>query len=216
MAGIYQFVGNLCYGALALDALWGAFCVVMVLMRVGQKQFRSEAQQVEFLNTLDEPLANGDFEAADAMLAGDPRAVSQLASLAIANRGIGFGKVRQLLLDRFQRDILSDLEYRLSWVVTVIKTAPMLGLLGTVLGMMGAFAKLAAAETVKPAELAENISLALITTAIGLTIAIPLLFCVATINTRIRKLEDLVAAGLTHFLESFRAAVGLPQGRRAG
>ncbi len=56
-------------------------------------------------------------------------------------------------MDRYQRDVMSDLEYRLSWVGTVIKSAPMIGLFGTVFGMMGAFQTLATAETVEPAAL---------------------------------------------------------------
>ena len=68
------------------------------------------------------------------------------AMLALANRNIGYAKIRNLLADRFQRDVLSDLEHRLSWVYTVIKSAPMVGLLGTVVGMMGAFSKLASSE----------------------------------------------------------------------
>ncbi len=204
---VFDIVANTIYFVLAAVALWGAYCVVMVWARVAQKRFRSEEAQADFLDVLEEPLMKGDFEAAGAMLDGDPRALSQLSLLAIANRRIGFSKVRQLMLDRFQRDVLADLEYRLSWVNTVIKSAPMVGLFGTVIGMMGAFAKLAGAENVKPAELAENISVALITTACGLAIAIPLMLCTAYINIRIRKMEDLIGAGLSRFLETFRAAL---------
>ncbi len=129
-----------------------------------------------------------------------------LALLAIGNREVGYTKVRTLLADRFQRDVLSDLEFRLSWVYTVIKSAPMVGLLGTVVGMMGAFAKINTQSEAGSDNLAfaGDIMLALITTACGLTIAIPLVLCTAGINVRIRKLEDLVGAGLTRFLETFR------------
>ncbi len=204
---VFDVLGTLMYVALALIALWGAFCVVMVWNRVREKRFRNEDQQAEFLDALDEPLVRGDFDAAEDLLSMDKRAMSQLALLAIVNRDIGFSKVRQLLVDRFQRDVLADLEYRLSWVNTVIKSAPMIGLLGTVMGMMGAFGKLASQEQVKPSQLANDISFALITTACGLTIAIPLLLATASINVRIRKMEDLVASGLTRFLDSFRAGL---------
>ena len=68
-------------------------------------------------------------------------------------------------------------------------------------------AKLSAGNKVDPTQLAEDISLALITTALGLTIAIPLIVCTNSINVRIRKLEDLVGYGLTRFLEIFKAAM---------
>ena len=61
------------------------------------------------------------------------------------------------------------MDYQISWVNTVVKTAPMLGLQGTVLGMIAAFGKIAAKQAtgVNPASLAEDISFALITTAVG-------------------------------------------------
>ena len=76
----------------------------------------------------------------------------------------------------------------------------MLGLLGTVIGMMGAFGKLATTENVRPDALAEDISIALITTAAGLSIAIPLVIGTNSINIRISKLEELVEAGILALL----------------
>jgi biopolymer transport protein ExbB len=207
-ADLYTSIGNLMYGALAAIAIWGVFCVVMVWYRVREKRFRTEDEQAEFLEALDEPLLQGDFDAASQMLEGDKRAMSQLALLAIINRDLGYAKVRQLLVDRFQRDVLADLEHRLSWVNTCIKTAPMLGLLGTVMGMKGAFGTLSTQESVKPSQLAGDISFALLTTIWGLWIAIPLILATASVNVRIRKMEDLVAAGLSRFLEAFRMAIG--------
>jgi biopolymer transport protein ExbB/TolQ len=198
--------GNLIYGALALVAIWGFFCIMLVWLRVSQKRFKNEAEQNAFLADLERPLADGNFDAAMQICQDDPRALAQLAHLALANRRLGFVKVRQLVLDRLQRDVLSDLEHRLSWVYTVIKSAPMLGLLGTVAGMMGAFGKLAAAESVDAGNLASDIMLALITTAIGLSIAIPLVLAANGINVQIRKMEELIAAGLTQFFEMFRSA----------
>jgi biopolymer transport protein ExbB/TolQ len=163
--------------------------------------------QTEFLDAVDASLSKGRFEEATEICDGDPRAMCQLTCIAITNRRLGFDKVKLLVMDRFQRDILADLEHRLTWVNTVIKSAPMVGLFGTVIGMMGAFDKLASAENVKPDQLASDISVALVTTASGLAIAIPLVICVTMINVRIRKMEDLVSAGLTRFLDSFRTVL---------
>lgn len=195
------------YGAQAVTALWGAFCVVMILMRTSQKAFSSEETQLQFLDELEKPLKMGDVQGAIQMCEGDQRAVPQLAHLALTHRELGYAKIRQLLLDRFHRDVLSDLDIRISWVNTVIKTAPMLGLFGTVVGMMLAFGKLAAAEHVKADALANDISLALITTVVGLSVAIPLIIALANCNIQIRSLEEGVSSGLTRFLEIFRDTV---------
>lgn len=212
-AELMNTVGNFIYAAQALVALWGIFCVVFVWTRVGQKRFRNEQAQIEFLQALEGPLQRGEFEAAELACEGDTRVVPQLTHLAVTNRSIGFDNVRQLVVDRFQRDLMADLEYRVSWINTVIKTEPMLGLFGTVTGMMGAFGKLASAENVKPDMLASDIAIALITTAIGLAISIPLIMAMASINVRIRKMEDLAIAGLTRVLESFKIGLGLTSKR---
>jgi biopolymer transport protein ExbB/TolQ len=205
LTAVTGIIGIVIYIALGLIAAWGAFSVIMVWRRVSQSRFRNEEEQDEFLDDLEKSLSENDLDGATELCDGDPRAMPQLAMLAVVNREMTVPKMRAMLTDRFQRDVLADLEYRLSWVYTVIKTAPMVGLLGTVMGMMGAFSKLATGDKVNPTMLADDISLALITTACGLAIAIPLVLCTASINARIRKLEDLVGIGLTRFLEFFRA-----------
>lgn len=214
ITAITYVAGIVDYCALALVALWGAFCVVMVWRRVGRVRFRSEREQEAFLDQLEELVTQGSWDQARAMCEEDPRALPQLVLLGINNLHLGYSRVRALLVDRFQRDVLADLEYRLSWVATVIKAAPMLGLFGTVVGMMGAFSKLAVQRNVEPNLLANDISLALITTAIGLAIAIPLVIATASINVRIRKLEDLVSYGLNRFLEMIRQAPREPAWQR--
>ena len=210
METMLEIVGAAMYGALALVAIWGAFCVVVVWRRVAQTRFRNEADQREFLDELDQNLNSGNVEAAIELCEGDRRAMPQLALLALANREQGYAKLRQMVVDRFQRDVLADLEYRLSWVYTVIKSAPMIGLLGTVVGMMGAFAKLGSGEKVDPGLMAKDISLALITTALGLLIAIPLVICTASINVRIRKMEDLVGVGLMRLMDTLKTFLSRP------
>jgi biopolymer transport protein ExbB len=81
---------------------------------------------------------------------------------------------------------------------------------------MGAFDTLATAESVKPELLAGDIRVALVTTASGLAIAIPLMILVATVNIRISKMEDLVGAGLPRFFEAFKAGLAkIPAGAQA-
>ncbi len=212
MNTIVYYLGNAMYGVLVLQGLYGAYLTVVVWMRLGRLRFKDERTQNDFLDLVEGELSKPDVSAAMELCEEDDRAVPQLTLLAIVNRKLGFGKVRQLIIDRFQRDVLADLEYRMSWINTMIKSAPMVGLLGTVVGMMAAFGMMTGGgggeesvdNTADQAALATNISIALITTAMGLTIAIPLLVCVAAINIRIRKLEDLVSAGLSRFFDVFK------------
>lgn len=214
---VFDIIANSVYGVLAAVAIWGLFCIVVVWSRVKAKRFRSEAEQEEFLEEIEGAVAAGKFDIAAAACEGDDRALPQMIELALINKSLGYHRVRQLILDRFQRDVLSDLEHRLSWVNTVIKSAPMIGLFGTVFGMMGAFQTLAAnTEGVEPAALAADINIALRTTACGLAIAVPLILMIASVNIRIEKMEDLVGSGLTRFLEAFKVGLDRSSAFRQG
>ena len=204
MDTVFKVLGYAIYTGLGVIALWGIYCIVQVWRRVAQKQYKTEGEQDEFLDAVEDPLLQGQFDAAVELCMDKQQAMPQLAKLALVNRKVGYQRVRQLVLDRFQRDVLADLEYRLSWVNTVVKSAPMLRLLGTVVGMMGAFLTLSTNKNVDPTRLAADINVALRTTACGLAIAIPLNVMMSSVNIRIRKMEDLVSSGLTRFLDAYR------------
>ena len=206
MEQLFYLIGVGTYSGQALIALWGGFCAALAWGRIARVQFRREADQDEFLEELEDKLENGQFSQAAELCEYDRRALPQLALYAIENRDLDYPKLQRRLTERFQNDLLADLEHRLDWVGTVIKTAPMLGLFGTVIGMMGAFANLGSGTKVDPSQLAQDIFFALITTAIGLATAMPLLVVLAAINVRIRKMEDLVASGLTRLIEAVKLA----------
>jgi biopolymer transport protein ExbB/TolQ len=203
---LWEVISNSVYGMLALDALWGTYCILMVFSRLGQKGFRNDKQQDAFMDELEKPLLQGDLQTAQMLCEADRRAVPQLALLGLANIGHDIAKVQDLLMERFQQDILSDIENKISWINNVIKTAPMLGLLGTVLGMMAAFGKLASARNIEPSQLANDIAFALITTAIGLFITIPCTLAIAKIGISLKNFENMVTVGLNRFLEGFAVA----------
>ncbi len=212
---LLNFVSNACYVALAVVALWGIYFVVLVITRIGSKRFKTEEAQDSFLDSIETDLKRGDFDAVISACEGDTRALPMMLVYACKNRIFGFNKVRQLTLDRFQRDVISDLDYSIAWIVTVIKTAPMLGLFGTVMGMMGAFGKLNSAANMNPQDLAGDIRTALETTAIGLTIAVPLVMAMASISNRIQHMQDLVASGLTRVFEAYKVGLARDEQRRS-
>lgn len=83
---------------------------------------------------------------------------------------------------------LDFLERGLTVLATIANVAPMLGFLGTVIGMIAAFDAIEAAGQVEPALVASGIKIALITTAAGLTIAIPVNIAYNYFVTRIDTL----------------------------
>ena len=216
--GILTYVGYAVYAAIGAVAVYGVFCVVLLVRRIAQKRFSSASQADQFFDDVQGHLTQRDFDAVSEMCDTHPfwsKAVPQLMLVALANRDRGASKLRRLLAERFERDILADLEYRTSWLATVVKSAPMLGLLGTVVGMINAFKQIAGSGSsgVDPKDLATDISFALITTAIGLMIAIPLVLAGNMIHVRIGKLQDDVQQDLGEFLEDLAEATAAAGGR---
>ena len=188
------------------------FLVVLIFRRIGQKQFRSQSAADQFMTQVNEHLQGRQFDEIVSLCDSPPywsKAVPQLVLIAMANRHWPLNKLRQLLSETFEREVLSEMDYQMSWVNTVVKTAPMLGLQGTVLGMIAAFGKIAAkqASGVNPASLASDISFALITTAVGLMIAIPLVMCMASMQVRIGRLTDNVQHQIGQFLDQLEHAL---------
>ena len=211
MAKLVDFMSNLIYPLQAFTAIYGLYLTIMVFRRIAQKRFRTDAAAADFLDQVGESLRSRQFDRVAELCDSPPywsKAVPQLILIALAHRDRPLPKLRQLLGETFEREVLSELDYQLSWVNTVVKTAPMLGLQGTVLGMIAAFAKIASANRtgVDPSKLATDISFALITTAVGLMIAIPLVMCMASMQVRIGRLTDAVQHQLGRFLDEFEAA----------
>jgi biopolymer transport protein ExbB len=96
---------------------------------------------------------------------------------------ISYGGVQAGLLDR-----------GLSWIALFIALGPMLGFMGTVIGMIGAFDAIEIAGDISPSLVAGGIKVALITTVFGLIVAIILQifynYCVAKIDSIVNNMED--------------------------
>ncbi len=86
------------------------------------------------------------------------------------------------------------LESGLSWIALFIALAPMLGFMGTVIGMIGAFDAIEVAGDISPSLVAGGIKVALITTVFGLIVAIILQifynYCVSKIDSIVNNMED--------------------------
>lgn len=209
---ILDFAGNAIYVCMGLVALYGVFSVILLVRRVAQKRFSSNAASDQFLEEVQEHLNRKDFDGLAEVCDSPPywsKAVPQLITVALANRTRATAKLRRLLAENFEREILADLEYRTSYINTIVKSAPMLGLLGTVIGMINAFGKIASMQETggDPSQLAGDISFALFTTALGLTIAIPLVLAGTMIHVRIGKLQDSVQTQLGEFLDDLELAM---------
>jgi biopolymer transport protein ExbB len=91
-------------------------------------------------------------------------------------------------IEEVGRQVVHELERFLNTLGTIASISPLLGLLGTVIGMIKVFAVITTQGVGDPAILAEGISEALITTAAGLTVAIPSLMFYRYFRGRVDEL----------------------------
>lgn len=199
-----KLLGDASYVFLTINLFWGLFCAIVVWRKLGELRFRNERMQEMFVEELNEYLAVGDYDSAISMCESDTRALPQLVSLALSNRDLEPTQVRQLVSERMQR-VLVPLENRVNWIITVIRNGPLLGLFGTVLGMMAAFGRIGTGEKVQPSQIADEISVALICTAMGLGTAIPLGYIASSLNIRIRALQESIGPTMVRLLHSFKS-----------
>lgn len=98
--------------------------------------------------------------------------LARILKVGIEKRGRGKEEVKEAIQDAGSMEI-PTLEKHLKILGTIVTVAPLIGLLGTVVGMIKAFNVIAIQGVGEPGALAGGISEALLTTAVGLTIAIP-------------------------------------------
>jgi biopolymer transport protein ExbB len=100
------------------------------------------------------------------------------------------------------RHVVHDLERYLNPLGTIAAISPLLGLLGTVSGMIRSFTAITAEGVGNPTVLAGGISEALITTAAGLTVAIPALIAYRYLRGRIDGLVVKIEKESIRFIEA--------------
>ena len=114
-------------------------------------------------------------------------ALGQILAAGLINRN----RERAVLKDAIEdtgRHVVHELERYLEMLGTVAAVTPLLGLLGTVIGMVKVFTAITTHGVGNPTVLAGGIAEALITTAAGLTVAIPALIGYRYYRTRVDKL----------------------------
>lgn len=104
------------------------------------------------------------------------------------------------------RHVVHELDRYLITLGTVATISPLLGLLGTVLGIIHVFAAIGTAGLGNPAALAGGISQALVTTVAGLTVAIPAYILYRYLRGRVDELVDRMEQETTRLMNAVRGA----------
>ncbi len=155
-------------------------------------------------NDLSPLLAKGDFQKAVQMTSKSDSAIGQILSYGLAR--IATARRRddiEKAMEESLMDVVPRLEKRTHYLATFANLATLLGLLGTVIGLINAFAAVA---TVNPADkanlLSASISVAMNCTAFGLMTAVPLLVIHAVLQTKTTELIDSLEMASVKFLNA--------------
>ena len=154
---------------LAASAVWGLVVIVVKLIDLTVKGIRTN----KVLREVDQLMAQRKITEAMAVARDSNTPAGRILYAALERRDEGTERVMKAVENVGVLE-MAGLERGLVSLATVSNVAPLLGFLGTVMGMIEAFAAIEAAGEVEATLVAAGIKVALITTAAGLTIAIPI------------------------------------------
>ena len=114
---------------------------------------------------------NNTFQASDIEMLSKKSALGKILSAGLINRNQSRERIKESIEER-GREVVHDLERFLDILGTIASISPLLGLLGTVVGMIAVFATITTHGVGDPGALAGGMSQAMVTTAAGLSVAI--------------------------------------------
>ena len=137
-------------------------------------------------------LLKGQFDEARKMTDEDESSISKVLSMGLARQGaVRRREDIEIAMEESMMEIIPQLEKRTPYVALSSNVATLLGLLGTIMGLIQAFTAVANANPAEKADLlSASISVAMNTTAFGLMVAIPLLVTHVILTTKTGQIVD--------------------------
>ena len=153
----------------------------------------------QFVEEFEQKLNAKDFQGAYEFARNDDSFVGRVLAAGMGRLGRGYPEAVEGMQEAGEDEIMA-LEHRLSYVAMIGTIAPLMGLMGTVYGMIKSFDVIGQSTvSSKPSQMAEGISTALVTTLIGLLLAIPAMVFYGILKNRIQRLSleiGMVSEGL--------------------
>ncbi|HIG27240.1 MAG TPA: MotA/TolQ/ExbB proton channel family protein [Verrucomicrobiales bacterium] len=170
--------------------LMSAAAIVVIIERL-LHYHRAQINSVEFISGVRIVLKRGNILEAVSICDATPGPVARLAKAAILNRDRGRDGMRESLEEAGLLEV-PRLEEKLNLLATIAQVAPLMGLLGTVLGFIGMVKVLAAkgmALTANDVDLLNGVWEAMISMAFGLALAIP---CYIGYNYLVSRMNSIL------------------------
>lgn len=154
-------------------------------------------------------IAQQQYRGADSICKSNPSFLSYILSAGLAEVQMGYGAVEKAMEDAAMQQS-ARLNRKIEYLSVIGTLSPMLGLLGTVWGMILAFSEFTAKANPDVAELAPGISKALITTLFGLSVTVPALASFAFFRNRIDELVAQSSLLAEHVFADFKHSMAVP------
>ncbi len=165
-----------------------AFCVERIIYLN-----LSEVNKDKLLQKVEEALAKGDVEGAKAVCRDTRGPIASIFYQGLTRLDHGIDVVEKTVIS-YGGVRAGLLEKNLSWITLFIATAPSLGFMGTVIGMIQAFDKIQQVGDISPTVVAGGMKVALITTVGGLIVALILQmfynYLLAKVESIMNDMED--------------------------
>ncbi len=145
----------------------------------------------KFLDKIEEAMKNGGIEEAKEVCRNTRGPVASIFYQGLDRSDEGIEAVEKSVVS-YGSVQMGQLESGLSWITLFIAVAPMLGFMGTVLGMIEAFDAIEVAGDISPSLVAGGIKIALITTVFGLVVAIILQVFYNYLVSKVEKLVNMM------------------------
>lgn len=147
-------------------------------------------------------LRNGKYQQAMSMAAASKSAISTVLTYGLARiKSAQRREDIEMAMEEGLMEMIPRLEKRTAYLATFANIATLLGLLGTIIGLIQAFTAVAqAGPAEKAALLSSSISVAMNTTAFGLMVAIPLLLVYALLQSKTTQIVDSLEMASVKFL----------------
>jgi biopolymer transport protein ExbB len=166
------------------------FCSVVALAVFLERLWVLQRRHVipsELIRKVEDLLKKQKLSDAIFLCQADPSSIARVFFAGLKNAGRGMWLVKESIEERGGREA-AILEKRVGILSTIASLTPLLGLLGTVSGMIKTFNVISVQGVGNPAPLAGGIAEALITTAAGLSVAIPTLVCYRIVKDKAESL----------------------------
>ncbi len=143
------------------------------------------------------------FQEAVEVCEAEPCFLTNTVGAGLSKLGHSFDTM-QVSFEERQEEEEIHLHQKIGWLSLIAAVAPMMGLLGTVNGMITTFGEIASKPSVKPNDLAAGIKGALVTTLLGLIVAIPVTAAYVFFKNRVITSSLEIAAIVEDLFERFR------------